>query len=108
MYVQAPIELLEQLVAIRINLDDCGTEDGPLRVVPGSRRRGRIDSATAVEIRRTNDEVVCTGARGDALAMRPLLLHASSKSRGKSNRRVLHFLYGLRDLPYGLRWHEAK
>jgi hypothetical protein len=39
--------------------------------------------------------------------MRPLLLHASSKASGSSLRRVLHFLFGPRDLPHGLRWQHA-
>jgi len=38
------------------------------------------------------------------LLMRPLLLHASSKSSGSSRRRVLHFLFGPPVLPCGLRW----
>jgi len=39
--------------------------------------------------------------------MRPLLLHASSKGTGTSRRRVLHFLFGPRDLPLGLQWQRA-
>jgi hypothetical protein len=42
--------------------------------------------------------------RGDALLMRPLVLHASSKSSGSSLRRVLHFVFGPQALPYGLAW----
>ena len=42
--------------------------------------------------------------RGDALLMRPLVLHASSKSSGSSLRRVLHFVFGPEVLPYGLAW----
>ena len=44
---------------------------------------------------------------GDALVLRPLLLHASSKGNGHSRRRVLHFVFGPRELPCGLRWPEA-
>lgn len=42
LYVQAPVALLEQLVAVRVHLDACSEEDGPLRVVPGSHRHGVI------------------------------------------------------------------
>jgi hypothetical protein len=38
------------------------------------------------------------------MAMRPLLLHASSKATGSSRRRVLHFLFGPPALPFGLEW----
>jgi hypothetical protein len=39
--------------------------------------------------------------------MRPLLLHASSKGSGTSARRVLHFVFGPRQLPHGLAWELA-
>src|SRR5690242_2154679 len=41
LFVQAPVELLEQLVAVRLHLDACGLQDGPLRVVPGTHLQGR-------------------------------------------------------------------
>jgi len=37
--------------------------------------------------------------------MRPLLLHASGKSKGMGHRRVLHIEYAGFELPDGLRWH---
>ena len=43
----------------------------------------------------------CTALRGDALVLRPLLLHASSKASGTSRRRVLHYVFGPCELPYG-------
>lgn len=107
LYVQPPVELLQQLVALRLHIDACGAEDGPLRVLPGSHLLGRMEEQAAAAARRTQAEVVCTLARGGVMAMRPLLLHASSKSTGSSRRRVLHFLFGPRLLPFGLRWPLA-
>jgi Phytanoyl-CoA dioxygenase (PhyH) len=104
-YVQPPIELLEQLVAVRIHIDRCSEDDGPLRVIAGTHQRGRIGAADIAAIRQEHSETICTGDRGSAIVMRPLLLHASSKIRGTKRRRVLHFLFGPHELPYGLRWH---
>jgi Phytanoyl-CoA dioxygenase (PhyH) len=106
-FCQPPVELLSQLVAIRVHLDDSTTENGPLRVVPGSHRLGRISSREATEHRRRLGEVRCTVSRRGTLAMRPLLLHASSKSSVDSPRRVLHFVFGPPKLPWGLRWRHA-
>jgi Phytanoyl-CoA dioxygenase (PhyH) len=103
-YVQPPIELLEQLVAVRIHIDRCGEDDGPLRVIAGSHHRGRFSAAGIAAIRQEHAETLCTGDRGSAIVMRPLLLHASSKIRGTNPRRVLHLLFGPHELPYGLRW----
>jgi hypothetical protein len=107
LFVQAPVELLQQLVAVRVHIDNCAVNDGPLRVVPGSHLSGRLEPQAAIAARQAQGEVVCSGPRGSALVMRPLLLHASSKATGNSARRVLHFLFGPRELPYGLRWQHA-
>jgi ectoine hydroxylase-related dioxygenase (phytanoyl-CoA dioxygenase family) len=105
LFVQAPIDVLERSVAVRLHLDACTEADGPLRVVPGSHRRGRVDPADAITAR--EHEHACTAERGSALVLRPLLLHASSKAHGNSQRRVLHFLFAPRELPHGLRWRRA-
>ncbi|QQP96352.1 phytanoyl-CoA dioxygenase family protein [Lysobacter enzymogenes] len=104
-FVQPPAELLERLLAVRLHLDPCGPGDGPLRVVPGSHRHGRLDAAAAAALRASQGETACTAQRGDLLIMRPLLLHASSKAtRPQGRRRVLHFLYGPREPGYALHW----
>ena len=106
-FVQPPAALLEQLVAVRVHVDDCGVEDGPLNVVPGSHRHGRLDERQAIAMRDAHGALACPVPRGGAMAMRPLLLHASSKATGTGRRRVLHFLFGPRELPCGLAWAHA-
>jgi ectoine hydroxylase-related dioxygenase (phytanoyl-CoA dioxygenase family) len=107
LFVQAPVEVLQRLVAVRLHLDACTQSDGPLQVLPGTHLRGRIEPEAAVLARHTLPAVACTLERGDALVMRPLLLHASSKASDFGMRRVLHFLFGPPDLPNGLRWQHA-
>ena len=107
LFVQPPTEVLEQLVAVRVHLDACAPQDGPLRVVPGTHLRGRIEPEAAVAARDAGTVVDCCAARGDAWVLRPLLLHASSRATGTSRRRVLHFVFGPPSLPHGLRWHRA-
>lgn len=106
LFVQPPCELLETLVAVRVHLDDCTEDDGPLQFVPGTHMRGRVDAAEASRLRRDGPVVTCAVGRGGALVMRPLALHASSKATGTSRRRVLHFVFGPPALPYGIRWEH--
>ncbi|WP_371865399.1 phytanoyl-CoA dioxygenase family protein [Duganella aquatilis] len=75
-----------------------------MKVIPGSHRGGRLNEAGKASIREATKEVPCPVAQGAGMAMRPLLLHASSKATGSSRRRVLHFLFGPPVLPYGLEW----
>lgn len=107
LFVQPPAELLARLVAVRLHLDPCALEDGPLQLVAGSHRQGRIAAPEAAALRRAGPPATPTLDRGDALAMRPLVLHASSKASGESLRRVLHIVFGPPALPYGLRWPQA-
>jgi Phytanoyl-CoA dioxygenase (PhyH) len=103
-FVQPPVSVLEQMVAIRVHLDDCDETNGALRIVQGSHRQGRIDAAQAIREREERGESVVCVPKGGVMIMRPLLLHASSKSRVDVPRRVLHFVYGPPSLPEGLRW----
>lgn len=102
-FVQPPDSVLAQLLAVRVHVDHCSLEDGPLRVVPGSHEFGRLEPVQAALAGRA-EGVAVPAKRGDALLMRPLVLHASSKSSGSSLRRVLHFVFGPEALPYGLAW----
>jgi ectoine hydroxylase-related dioxygenase (phytanoyl-CoA dioxygenase family) len=107
LFVQAPPQVLKQIVAVRLHLDDCLLADGPLRVVPGSHSMGVLSADAAIAMRDAYAEVCCEVEQGGVLVMRPLLLHASSKSSGSSRRRVLHFVFGPPELPLGLRWRTA-
>jgi hypothetical protein len=104
LFGQPPVEVLESMVALRVHLDPCGIDDGALRFVPGSHGLGVIDAAAAVRERDRLGEHICTASVGDVVAMKPLVLHSSSKSRGVSRRRVLHFLFGPPQLPDGAVW----
>lgn len=104
LFVQPPASVLETLVAVRLQLDDGGPATGALRVVPGSHRFGRLDTSRASALRDEFGEMTPAVERGGVLAMRPLLLHASSKATIPSSRRVLHFVFGPQSLPAGLAW----
>lgn len=103
-HVQPPTELLERMLTVRIHLDAVDETNGALRVLPGTHGRGRLDVAEIEQLRREIPAVCCTAAAGDALLMRPLLLHASSKATTPRRRRVLHIEYADFDLPAGLAW----
>lgn len=105
-FVQPPVEVLEQLVTVRIHIDACGAGDGPLQFLARTHTRGRIDAVQASALKREGKLVTCSVDRGGALLMRPLALHASSKATGASRRRVLHVVFGPPDLPHGLAWPD--
>jgi Phytanoyl-CoA dioxygenase (PhyH) len=93
LFAQPPVAVLEELVAIRLHLDDCDESNGALRVVPGSHRFGRLCPNAAVRKRDCLGEQIVPVARGGAMVMKPMLLHASSKSVSGALRRVLQFVF---------------
>lgn len=92
-YAHAPASALAQVLALRIHLDDSTASNGPLRVLPGSHRFGVLSDGSIEELTGKLDRVDCLVPRGGVLAMRPLIVHASSKSTITAPRRVLHIEY---------------
>lgn len=106
-HVQPPVILLEEMVTLRLHLDDTHAGNGALRVMPGSHLEGRLNARRIGEMRMHGKEVVCEAGPGDVLVMRPMLLHASSKAEVAGHRRVVHLEFARREvLAEGLRWHE--
>lgn len=106
LYVQPPTDVLSRLVALRINLDDCCNNNGPLRLLVGSHRLGRVNHSEVASHTSGHIEQTITGARGSGMLMRPLLIHASSKAVAIARRRVLHLEFANFELPDGMDWAQ--
>ncbi len=104
-HVQPPTTVLEQMLTVRIHLDPCPSSNGALRVMPGTHKLGRIDQDLAPDYVREPETVTCEAVIGEALVMRPLLLHASSASTQPAHRRILHFDFANAVLADGLAWN---
>jgi len=103
-HVQPPAEILARMLTVRLYLDQCDETNGPLRVLPGSHRAGRLDAAGIERWRGLVAPVTCLVPRGGALVMRPLLLHASSAAAAPGHRRVIQLEFAAHELPAGLEW----
>jgi len=105
-HVQPPTDILEHMLAIRLHLDPCTVDNGPVRVIDGTHRLGRLAPEAIDRIRAAQPESVCLAAEGAVLAFRPLLVHASSPAKHPSHRRVIHIEYAARPLASPLVWHR--
>jgi len=108
-HAEAPASLLARMLTVRLHLDDCPVENGPLLVVPGSHGLHRDGQRPEdVDAR----AVACTARAGDCVLMRPLLWHASRKATKPAHRRVLHVEFGPQSPGAGLQWadgpHDAR
>jgi ectoine hydroxylase-related dioxygenase (phytanoyl-CoA dioxygenase family) len=105
-YARPPAGILEQLLAVRLHLDDCHETNGPLRISPATHLLGILETATIFSVVTTHGEVSCLAQKGEILLMRPLALHASSQATAPKHRRVLHFFYHS-GAPIAETWHRA-
>lgn len=101
-YVEPPLEVFQQMLAVRVHLDECPGENGALEVVPRSHRRRLTEEEVALI--GTQEFQLCPVDAGEVLLMNPLLVHRSRSSQLPQRRRVLHVVYCAADLPGDLAW----
>ncbi len=105
-HVQPPAAILERMLTVRVHLDACGMSNGPVRVLPGTHRNGRLGADAIETFKASTTAVDATCPAGGLLLMRPLLLHSSSAATRPGHRRVIHLEYAADELPGGLLWRE--
>ena len=96
-HTRPPRHILDSMVTVRIHLDDCAAQNGPVSVVPGSHLTESLD---------TNGATECLAMAGDVLLMKPLTLHSSRKSENPAHRRVVHIEFAFAPLPEPLAWAD--
>lgn len=106
-HVEPPTHVLEQILAVRVYIDECGPDNGPLRLMPGSHERGKVAEEEIARIVETETATEVCVERGTILAMRPLLIHSSPPARLASHRRVLHIEFGPIEAISPLQWDRA-
>jgi ectoine hydroxylase-related dioxygenase (phytanoyl-CoA dioxygenase family) len=94
-YAHAPASALSQVLALRVHLDDSTSQNGPLRVLPATHTLGVLSDDAIHQLAVDVVPVECCVPRGGVVAMKPLVVHSSSKSQSGSARRVLHIEYAV-------------
>ncbi|NQY29983.1 MAG: phytanoyl-CoA dioxygenase family protein [Flavobacteriaceae bacterium] len=104
--VQPPVHILENIITIRIHLDETNEGNGALKVIPKSHTKG-IYRPTAINWEEVK-EVFCKVGKGGVMLMKPLIFHSSSRSTTNTQRRVIHLEFSNQELAAPLRWLERK
>jgi ectoine hydroxylase-related dioxygenase (phytanoyl-CoA dioxygenase family) len=103
--VQPPADILGNIVTVRIHLDDADETNGALKVIPYSHSEAGIRHAVFSTFS-DSDTSICRVEAGGIMLMKPLLVHASSKSTSEKARRVIHLEFCNQDVPDGLEWSQ--
>lgn len=107
LHAEAPAGVLSQMIAIRVHIDECGSDNGPLLVIPGSHHGGKLEDDALAGVVAGGPVVELYVPQGGMLLMRPLLVHASSPARTPQHRRVLHIELAPPEAISPLQWHSA-
>lgn len=100
-----PEDVMQNTFAIRIHLDDTTEKNGALRVIAGTQNKRLKDSEIQL-IAANSEAITCEVVAGGIHLLRPLILHASSKSKSQKRRRVIHLEFTSAKLPKELGWRE--
>ena len=103
-HVQPPQAVLNRMLTLRLHLDAADEESGCLKVLPGTHRLGILQQAAINGVVRSYTALPCIVVAGDAVVMRPHVLHSSAKSIRQPHRRVVHLEFSDYELPPGLQW----
>jgi hypothetical protein len=103
-HVEPPFDIMARMLTLRVHLDECGADNAPLLVAPGSHRQGRVAAAEAAAIAQARGPLSCHATMGDVWIYSTPILHASERARRPTHRRVLQVDYAALTLPGGLEW----
>ena len=106
-HVEPPSKVLAEMLSIRVHLDECGAENGPMRVIPGSHHAGKLREDQLVRVVGNGPMVELYAPKGALMLMRPLLVHSSSPARSTEHRRVLHIEFAPPEAISPLQWQTA-
>jgi ectoine hydroxylase-related dioxygenase (phytanoyl-CoA dioxygenase family) len=95
---------LENIITIRIHLDETNENNGALRVLPSSHLNGICRSENINW--NIEKEYICDVKKGSIMLMKPLLFHSSKRTITNDRRRVIHIEFSNMELPDGLEWSE--
>ena len=106
-FVEPPVAVLQQMLAVRLDLDGSDGARGGLRLVPGSHRDGVLTPAAIAARVAAGPVVTPVVPAGGALLLRPLLLHASSRAQRAEHRRIVHLEFAAGPLPPPLQFADS-
>jgi hypothetical protein len=106
-HVEAPAQILSSLFSLRLHLDDCDQNNGALKGIAESFKRGKLKDREVDECAAQGSAIVCEAKVGEIVAMKALTVHASEPSKVPYHRRVLHVDFCTALLPDGLEWALA-
>jgi len=103
-HCEPPLDVLENMLFVRIHLDACTSENGPMEIALDSHKHGIIPSKDAKGHASNLETELCLAEQGDVLVLKMNTLHRSTTPTKPSPRRTLRIDFANFNLPPPLDW----
>lgn len=103
-HCEPPQAVLEDMLFVRVHLDDTDRSNGAMEIAVGSHADGVVHSINAEKVANTYQIETCAAKRGDVLILKMLTLHSSKPAKVQSERRVLRLDFASSQLSPPLSW----
>ena len=105
-HCEPPIEILTQMLFVRVHIDDTAANSGAMEIAKGSHKMGVVTSDRAAQVAAGYPSEECVASRGDILILPMLTLHRSLAAPNPTTRRVFRLDYAATALPAPLLWAD--
>jgi len=103
-HCEPPLDILENMLFVRVHLDDCTPENGPMEIALRSHKLGNIPSNHTANHAANLETELCLAEPGDVLVLKMNMLHRSTAATTPSSRRALRIDFANSTLPAPLEW----
>lgn len=103
-HCEPPQQILDQILFVRVHLDDTDRTNGAMEILLGSHASGIVPSKRAEVIAHQHPIESCAAKRGDVLVLKMLTLHSSKPSEVQTDRRAFRIDFSSANLPAPLSW----
>jgi hypothetical protein len=103
-HCEPPVEILTQMLFVRVHMDDTAANSGAMEIAKGSHKAGVVTSDRAAQAAADYPSEECVASRGDILILPMLTLHRSLAAPNPCTRRVFRLDYAAAALPAPLLW----
>jgi len=106
-HVEPPFEIIENMITMRIHLDDVTVNNAPLLIAIASHKLGKIKQSEIDSAINDFEYHECIANAGDIWLYSTPIIHASKRSNSSARRRVLQIDFSKDQLPNGLGFLEV-
>ncbi|MEM9499155.1 MAG: phytanoyl-CoA dioxygenase family protein [Pseudomonadota bacterium] len=103
-HCEPPMSVLDNMLFVRVHLDDADAENGAMEIALSSHKCGRVAAEEAEALATQHETELCIAGRGDVQVLKMGMLHRSRPSSSRRPRRAVRVDFTADHLAAPLQW----